>query len=200
MKLKLLFTGALTATLIGFAPTASAGFSGPFDFWDNDDDYYRYGGPGIRRDRWRRYDEWEPNYWRYRYFEDDSDDYIFDDFDDFDGFDGFDDFDGDFMGDGRFDFNMNMEVEGDSEFDGDWDDDYRYGDRRYRRYDRPQRPAQRPAPRSRGFDRPARRDYEAYQAYKRDRYRRSAQRRMSDTPEQQRRREQRRVQQPAECR
>ena len=209
MKFKLLLSGTLMAAMIGISPSANAGFSGPFDFWEDDDSYSRF-GPGNRgygRDRWNRYDEWEPNYWRYRYFEDDSDDYIFDEFDDFGDFgdfDGFDDFDGDFLGDGRFDFNMNMDmdVEGDSDFESDYNNDYRRGARRYRRdYDRPAaRNYERPAPARRAYDRPNRSDYERYKAYKADKYRRSGQRRMSDTPEQQRRRDVRRSNKPVECR
>ena len=134
MKLKALLIYAFSAALLGLSSNASADFfSSPFDWMDDDDDYYRYdrGGRGYGRDRWRRYDEWEPNYWRYRYFDDDSDDYFFDEFD------------GDFFGDGRGDFNfdMNMDFDTDSRFDGDYDNDYRYrgGDRRRysRDYDRP---------------------------------------------------------------
>ena len=84
MKLKALLIYALTATLLGLSSTARADFfSSPFDWMDDDDNNYRYdrGGRGYGGDRWRRYDEWEPNYWRYRYFDDDSDDYFFDEFD-----------------------------------------------------------------------------------------------------------------------
>ena len=126
MKLKALLVYTLTFTLLGLSSTVRADFfSSPFDWMDDDDDYYRYdrSGRDNGRDRWRRYDEWEPNYWRYRYFDDDSDDYFFDEFD------------GDYFGDGRgnFDFDMNMDFDADSRFDGDYDNDYRYrGDpRRY---------------------------------------------------------------------
>jgi len=133
MKLKALLIYALTATLLGLSSTARAEFfSSPFDMWDDDNDNYRYdrGGRGYGGERWRRYDEWEPNYWRYRYFDDDSDDYFFDEFD------------GDFFGDGRgnSNFDMNMGFDGDTRFDGDHYNDYRYsGDRRRnsRNYDRP---------------------------------------------------------------
>ncbi len=190
MKLKHLLSYVLTTTLLGLSSGANADFfDSPFDMWDNNDDYYRYdrGGRGYGGDRWRRYDEWEPNYWRYRYFEDDSDDYFFDEFD------------GDFFGDGRgdFDFDMNMNFDADSRFDGDYDNDYRYrGDgRRYgNSYDRPSR---RNDTRRRYSD-----DGRRYQDSRRSDSRRyeNRGRRMSETPEVQRRRETRRAEQPVECR
>ena len=140
MKFKVLLIYALTATLLGLSSTARADFfSSPFDMWDDDDNNYRYdrGGRGYGRDRWRQYDEWEPNYWRYRYFDNDSDDYFFDEFD------------GDFFGDGRGGFDFDMNMDSDSRFDGRYDNDYRYsGDRgRYEnRYDDQY---------DRGYDRPA---------------------------------------------
>lgn len=82
MKKNLLVSITLGATLLGLSLSANAGFSGPFDWWDSNDGYNRYGyGPGYRGDRWRRYDKWEPNYWRYRYFDEDSRDYLPDQFD-----------------------------------------------------------------------------------------------------------------------
>lgn len=193
MKLKNLLSYTLTAAILGLSSTANADFfSGPFDMWDNDDDYYRYNnrdGRGYGRDRWRQYDEWEPNYWRYRYFDDDSNDYFFDEFD------------GDFFGDGRGDFNfdMNMDFDADSRYDGRYNNDYRYrGDQR--RY-------------GSDYDRPARRYDERRRYGNEGRYQGSRQgdsrrygnsgRRMSETPEYQqyqRSREERRAKQPAECR
>lgn len=76
---------ALGTALLSFSFSANAGFSGPFNWFDNNDGYKRYdyrGGPGYGRDRWRRYDRWEPNYWRYRYFDDNSNDFIPDRFND----------------------------------------------------------------------------------------------------------------------
>lgn len=130
MKTKTLLNYALLASLLSFALPASAGFNfdSPFDWFDNNDnDYYRYGdrgGPGgyYGGDRWRQYDEWEPNYWRYRYFDDNSSDNFFD---------------GNSFGDGRgrFNFDMNMDMDTDSRFDGRGDGRY-YGDGRYDgRYD-----------------------------------------------------------------
>ncbi len=124
MKIKTLLTHALMAGLLGVSANASAGFSfdSPFDWFDNNDnDYYRYGDRGGRdygRERWRQYDEWEPNYWRYRFFDDNSQDYVFDGFGD---------------GRGRFDFNMdmNMDMDGNSRYDGY--NDYR-GRGNYRDY------------------------------------------------------------------
>ena len=162
MKIRTLLTQAILAGMLGFSANASAGFdfSSPFDMFDDNDDYYPYSARdgrgynsyGDGRERWRRYDEWEPNYWRYRYFDDDSRDYFFDGFDG----DGFGD------GRGRFDFNMNMDMDMDSDSRFDSYNDYenrgrrgrdfpgavdrRYGDGRYgdrdRRYDnRPTRRA-----------------------------------------------------------
>ena len=124
MKLKPFLIFALAVPLVVLSSASRADFfSSPFDMWDNNDDNYRYdrGGRPNQRDRWRNYDEWEPNYWRYRYFDDDSNDYFFDEFD------------GDYFGDGRGDFNfdMNMDFDGDSRYDGRYDNDYRYsGERR----------------------------------------------------------------------
>ena len=123
MKLKTLLICSLIAGVLGLSSAARADFfSSPFDWMDNDDDYrYDRGGRGYGQDRWRQYDEWEPNYWRYRYFDNDSNDNFFDEFD------------GDFFGDGRGDFNfdMNMGFDGNSRFDGDQNNDYRYrGDSR----------------------------------------------------------------------
>lgn len=132
MKIRTLLTQSLLAAMLGFSANASAGFdfSSPFDWMDNDDDdYYRYGARdgrggygdrGYGRERWRQYDEWEPNYWRYRYFDDDSRDYAFDGFDG----DGFGD------GRGRFDFDMNMDMDMDSDSRFDGYNDYRNGGRR----------------------------------------------------------------------
>ena len=98
-------------------------FSGPFDWLDNNDDYNRYNyrdGRGYGGDRWRQYDEWEPNYWRYRFSDNDSSD-------------RFDDrFDGDYFGYGRnnSNFDMNMGFGGDSLYDGNYDNDYRFQDDR----------------------------------------------------------------------
>jgi len=152
MKIKTLLAQTLIAGMLGVSATASAGFnfSNPFDWADNNNnDDYRYGAPGGRggyqgdygRDRWRQYDEWEPNYWRYRYFDDSSRDNLFDGFDG----DGFGD------GRGRFDFNMDMNMDTDSRFDGyndyrgrgdyrNYDYDSRRDDRRYER-SAPPRPA-----------------------------------------------------------
>ena len=189
MKFKNLLSITLSATLLGLVPTANADFfSSPFDMWDNNDDYNRYNyqnGRGYGRDRWRQYDEWEPNYWRYRYFDDDSNDYFFDEFD------------GDYFGNGRgnFDFDMNMDFDADSRYDGRYDNDSRYRNdgRRYgNNYDRP---ARRYDDRRYGND-------EAYEYNRRSDSRRygNSGRRMSDSPETQQRREQRRAEQPAECR
>jgi len=124
MKIRTLLTQSLLAGMLGFSANASAGFDfgSPFDWMDNDDDdNYRYGARDGRgygnygRERWRQYDEWEPNYWRYRYFDDDSSDYFFDGFDG----DGFGD------GRGRFDFNMDMDMDMDSDSRFDGYNDYR---------------------------------------------------------------------------
>lgn len=137
MKLKAFLSYFLTAGLLSLSSTTNAqfDFGGPFDMFDNDDDYnsYRDGGRrGYGRDRWRRYDEWEPNYWRYRFFDDDSEDYIFDNFDGGDFFD-----DGNFFGDGRgrgrFNFDMDMGSDFGGNYDGRYDDNYRYRGDRYRR-------------------------------------------------------------------
>ncbi len=205
MKLRLYLTHCLFAGLLGFTSNAAVGFDfdSPFDWFDDDDDYYdyRYGGGrygGYGRDRWRRYDEWEPNYWRYRYFDDDSDDYIFDEFDDGDFF-------GDGYGSGRFNFDMNFDTDFDGDFDGDFDDDYRYrGDRYGRDYRRNY---------DRDFGRLSRRPdrYRSGSRYSDDRYNdsywrdysrryRDSDRRMSRTPEYERRRAERREKQPIECR
>ncbi len=185
MKLKYFLSYTLTATLLGLSSTANAEFfNGPFDWWDNNDDYNRYNyrdGRGYGGDRWRRYDEWEPNYWRYRYFDNDSDDRFFDGFG------------GDYFGDGRGDFNfdMNMGFDTDTRFDGDYDNRYRRDGRRY----------------GNDYGQPSRR-YNA-RRYQEDNYRNSRgnanrnygnSRRMSETPEYQRRRETRRAEQPVECR
>jgi hypothetical protein len=189
MKLKQLLSFTLTAGLLSLSSNASADFfSGPFDMWD-DDDYSRYNsrdGRGYGGDRWRGYDEWEPNYWRYRYFDNDSDDYFFDEFD------------GDFFGDGRGDmnFDMNMDFDADSRYDGDYSNDHRYrGDsRRYgSNYDRPTR---RYDTRRRYSNEPR---YQGSQRNNSQRYGNNG-RRMSDTPQVQQRREQRRAEQSAECR
>lgn len=215
MKLKNLLTPFIMAGLLGLSSTASAefDFGSPFDWFDDDDDYYdsRYSGRrGDGRDRWRRYDEWEPNYWRYRFFDDDSDDYIFDDFDGGDFFD-----DGNFFGDGngrgRFDFDMNMDSDFDGFFDGDYDDDYRYrGDRYGGRNDR--RASDRRTSDRRASDRPSRRDegYRSGSRYNDDRYDDDYWRnysrqysnggRMSRTPEYEQRRTRRDERQPRECR
>ena len=131
MKIRTLLTQSLLAALLGFSANASAGFDfgSPFDWMDNDDDdYYRYGARDGRgygnygRERWRQYDEWEPNYWRYRYFDDDSSDSFFNGFDG----DGFGD------GRGRFDFDMNMDMDMDSDSRFDGYNDYGYRGRRGR--------------------------------------------------------------------
>ena len=140
MKLKTILTPAIIAFSLILPPTANAqfDFGGPFDWMDNEDDYSRYsrsgrGGRDYGRDRWRQYDEWEPNYWRYRYFDDDSDDYLFDDNDFFDG----DFLDGDFLGDGRGRFNFDFDTDFRGDYEGDYDSDYRYrGDRYSPDYDR----------------------------------------------------------------
>jgi len=189
MKLKQLLSFMLTAGLLSLSSSASADFfSGPFDMWD-DGENYRYNsrdGRNYGSDRWRRYDEWEPDYWRYRYFDNNSDDYFFDEFG------------GNSFGDGRGDlnFDMNMNFDADSRYDGDYNNDYRYrGDsRRYGgNYDRP----------SRRYD--TRRRYSNEPRYQNSRRSNSQRygnngRRMSDTPEIQQRREQRRAEQPVECR
>lgn len=212
MKLKTCLTYCILAGILSLPSTTafSFDFDSPFDWFDDDDDYsdYRYGGRrggygGYGRDRWKRYDEWEPNYWRYRYFDDDSDDYIFDDFDGGDFF-------GDGNGRGRFNFDMNMDTDFDGDFDGDYDDDYRYRGDRYGRdygrnygrdYDRG------------GFGGLSRRPdrYRSGSRYNDDRYnddywrnysRRygDSSRRMSRTPEEERRRSERKDRQPVECR
>jgi hypothetical protein len=126
MNLSKLLNVGLVATLLGSTFPASAGFNfgSPFDMWDNNDDYRSYdrGGRGYsNNDRWQRYDEWEPNYWRYRYFDDDSRDYVFDDY-------GFDNFDNngfsDGFGDGRGRLNFGMEFDMDSGYDGDYRNDF----------------------------------------------------------------------------
>jgi len=129
MKTKTLLSYTLLASLLSFSVPASAGFNfdSPFDWFDNNDnDYYRNGDRGGRGyyggERWRQYDEWEPNYWRYRFFDDSSNDSFFD---------------GNSFGNGRgrFNFDMNMDMDTDSRFDGRGDGRY-YGDGRYddRRY------------------------------------------------------------------
>jgi hypothetical protein len=150
MKLKIRLICAFMLVLSGTSLTANAEFfSDPLDWWDNNDDYDRYNYQdrrGYGRDRWRQYDEWEPNYWRYRFFDNDSNDRFYDRFD------------GNNSGYGRNDFNfdMNMGFDGDSRYDGDYDNDYRLqndrrgysnrypADRSNRDYDR------RPAPREYG--------------------------------------------------
>lgn len=190
MKLKTFLSCTLTATLLGLSSTANAEFfNGPFDWWDNNDDYNRYNyrdgrgdGRGYGRDRWRQYDEWEPNYWRYRYFDNDSNDNFLDEFG------------GDSFGDGRgnFNFDMNMDVDTDTRFDGDYDNRYSRDGRRY------------------GNDnyQPSRR-YNSRRGYGNDNYRNDRRndnryygnsRRMTETPEYQRQRETRRAEQPVECR
>ncbi len=151
MKLKTSLICTFMFVLSGTSLSANADFfSGPFDWWDNNDDYNRYSDQGRRgygQDRWRQYDEWEPNYWRYRFFDNDSDDRFYDRFG------------GDQFGYGRNDFNfdMNMGFDGDSRYDGNYDNYYRSQDNRRgytdryqgrdsRDYDR--RPA--PAPREYG--------------------------------------------------
>jgi len=131
MKTKTLLSYSLLAGLLSFSIPASAGFSfdSPFDWFDNnnDSDYYRYGDRGghgnYGGERWRQYDEWEPNYWRYRFFDNNSNDSFFD---------------GNSFGDGRgrFNFDMNMDMDTNSRFDGRGDGRY-YGDGRYdgNRYD-----------------------------------------------------------------
>jgi len=131
-------------------------FSGPFDWLDNNDDYNRYNyrdGRSYGGDRWRQYDEWEPNYWRYRFSDNDSSD-------------RFDDrFDGDYFGYGRnnSNFDMNMGFGGDSRYDGNYDNDYRFQDdrsgytdrysgRSNRDYDRRSAPREYTEPRYRNED------------------------------------------------
>ena len=186
MKFKNLLSYTLAATLLGLSSTASAQFSnGPFDWMDSNDDYNRYNyqdGRGYGRDRWRQYDEWEPNYWRYRYFDNDSNDYFDDEF-------GSDSFGG---GRGKSNFGMNMDFDTDTRFDGDYDNRYSRDGRRY----------------GNDYYQPSRRN-NARRSYGNDSYRDSRRsnnryygnsRRMSETPEYQRQRETRRAEQPVECR
>jgi hypothetical protein len=208
MKLKTLLSSISTVAMLGLSSSASAAFDfgNPFDMWDDNDDYRYYdrGGRGsYGGDRWRRYDEWEPNYWRYRYFDNDSDDYFLDEFD------------GDFFGDGRgrFDFNMDMDSRFDNDYRNDFGNDDRYrGDRGYGDYGRPSR---RSSQRDRYSNSDRYGNYNRYGSSDRygnnDRYNDdywrnysqsfgSGNRRMSDTPERERRREERRAKQPVECR
>ncbi len=188
MKLKSLLTYSFIAAMLSASSSASAAFDfgGPFDWFDNDDDYYRYGSNarnnrGYGRERWRQYDEWEPNYWRYRYFDDDSNDYIFDEFDGGDFF-------GDGNGRGRFNFDMNTNF--DSDFDGNYDGRY---DNRYRDYDRYSDNG-----RYRGDNRSRRND-----RYNDDYWRNYSSNRgprMSRTPEQQQRRSNQNRNKAVECR
>ncbi len=123
MKLKVSLIYAFMLVLSGTSLSANADFfSSPFNWWDKDDGYSRYdrGGRGYGQDRWRRYDEWEPNYWRYRFSDNDSNDRFYNRFD------------GDSFGYGRNDFNfdMNMGFDGNSRYDGNYDNYYRFGDDR----------------------------------------------------------------------
>lgn len=226
MKLKSFLSFFLMTGLLSLSSTANAqfDFGGPFDFFDNDDDYnsYRSGGrQGYGRERWRRYDEWEPNYWRYRFFDDDSDDYIFDEFDGGDFFD-----DGNFFGNGRgrgrFNFDMDMDSDFDGNYDGDYNSDFRRDDRygrrdnRYGNDDRQSRRADqyRGSSRYGDDDRQSRRadqnrsgsrsnddnyDDDYWRNYSR-RYDGSSRSRMSRTPDYERRRAEQESRKPVECR
>lgn len=149
MKVNVPVICALMLVFSGTSLTANADmFSGPFDWWDNNDENDRYNyrdGRDYDRDRWRQNDEWEPNYWHNRFMSNDSNDRFYDRFD------------GDYFGYGQngSKFDMNMGFDGDSRYDGNYDNYYRsqndrrgyadrYSGRSKRDYDR------RPAPREYG--------------------------------------------------
>lgn len=187
MKINSLISHALLAAILGYCGTASAqfNFGSPFDWFDDDDyrDSGRYDrgyGRDRGRDQGRRNDEWEPDYWRERYF------------DDFDGGDFF----GDGFGRGRFGFDMDAEF--DSDFDGRYDGDYdqRYRGRDgYRNQDQPY--ARDTRRRGRNLNNDGYQD-DYWRNYANDFDRRD--RPMSRTPQGQQRNGQRRDNGPIECR
>ncbi len=155
IKTGLKFALAGCLFLASGSPSFAAFNFGSFDWFDDNNDRrysypytnpYRQGYSGrapysSRRyePRWTQYDEWEPNYWRYRYFDtddnwrpgygsgygpgrwDDDDDW----FDDMPFFGGDNDFFGDGRGNGRFNFDFDMDFDGSNDWRGDSRNYYR---------------------------------------------------------------------------
>ncbi len=198
MKLKSILKQLVILGLLGISSTASAGFNfgSPFDVMNNNDNYNRY-GPGNSRsgygggDRWSQYDQWEPNYWRYRYMDSNSRDNIFDQFN------------GQSYNGNRNRARSNYDPRSRYDDIRNYQRANRYQGERSGRYDY-DRPAPRPRSRSAYAGSQPTYDQQAYQRYQSqsrgaNRYRYESQG-MSDTPERAQQRVQQKTRQPAECR